>query len=355
MDKKMYIIYIIIILGITVGMMATVMFSGLNFTGILRYLATYFGLILISYVSYSIFMRNGGLNERFVKVGINIWLAVGVIQSFVSRNFCSNIVSNARTSSNRGVFSLASEPSFYGYMCVFFGVLVLEFQTKRIFYWLNLLFQVVFLAKSSVTVLYLIILFGLIGLYLLRERGFKGILIFFIALAGAVLLYRFLVGRIDSGQRMIVFLNTLFSGKNIWAIIKNFGNDGSIYIRFRDIWICIEGFVSYGGMPHGFNTRKISSGYGSMMYTMGWIGIIIIICIFKLMRSAYENKMARNVIPVFLTIILFSAIQISNPIIGFLVGYYMYKRRNKGIQGQKASLTKYSYQEFGGKNVLFHE
>lgn len=328
-NKIMCNLYLIIIIGIVSGIFTTFILNGFDFSGVLRYLATYCGLILISYMNYTICMKNDGLNEKLVKIIINIWLIVGLIQLFVSREFCSNIVANARTSSNRGVVSLASEPSFYGYMCILFALLVLEFQTRRFFYWMNLLFQIVFLAKSSVTMVYLMVLVGIIGLYFLKKGGVQKIIIFMGVLMCAISGCGYLAQHIDSDQRIFRFLRILFSGEDLPAIIGQLGSDGSIYIRFNDIWTCVKGFILYAGFPHGFHTRKISSGYGSVLYTMGWIGFIMIVYLFKLVNSAYSNKMAKSVIPVFLTIILFSAIQLSNPVIGFLIGFYMYKRQNR--------------------------
>ncbi len=327
MDKKMYALYRVIILGILVGCAATIIWDGFDFSGILRYLATYCGLILISYVSYNICLKNEGLNEKLTKIIINIWLLVGMIQTFISREFCSNFIANARTTANRGVIGLASEPSFYGYMCIFFALLVLEFQTQQIFYWLNLLFQIVFLAKSATTVLYLIILLGIIGLFFVLKGGLKRTVIFFIVTASLIIGCMYFVEHADSGQRIVYFLKILVSGRGISGLIGQFGSDGSIRIRVRDIWMCIEGFIDYLGFPHGFHTKKISSGYGSILYTMGWVGVIIIVYLYNLIRSAFENEMIQKIVPTFLTIILFSAIQLSNPIIGFILGFYMYKRK----------------------------
>lgn len=341
-NKTMRNLYLTIILGIVMGMLVTIILNGFNFSGVLRYLATYCGLILISYMSYTICVKNNGLDEKLIKACINIWLIVGMIQLFMPGEVISAIVANARTSNNRGVVSMASEPSFYGYMCIFLGLFVLEFSSQRVIYMINLLFQIIFLAKSSVTMLYLIILFGLIGLHFIGKASIKKKLMSVSVLCCTVWGVGELIRHIDSNQRMVIFLTVLYSGNDFFTIISQLGMDGSISIRFYNVWICIQGFISYVGFPHGFRTGKIQSGYGSMLYTMGWIGAIIIFLIYQLVGSAYRNKMAKSVIPVFLTIILFSAIQLSNPVIGFLIGFYMYKRQNQFARKLDKLIIKYS-------------
>ena len=78
-------------------------------------------------------------------------------------------------------------------------------------------------------------------------------------------------------------------------------------------------------MPHGFSAGKMSSGYGSMIYTMGWIGVLIIISVFNILRKTYVGEVYLRAIPIFLTIILFSSIQISVPLFGFILALSSYK------------------------------
>lgn len=71
-------------------------------------------------MSYIYCQQDKGFNENKIKKIINIYLIVGIIQKFGYRQFAYELLGNARTTVNRGVISLTSEPSFYGYMCVFF-------------------------------------------------------------------------------------------------------------------------------------------------------------------------------------------------------------------------------------------
>ena len=74
----------------------------------------------------------------------------------------------------------------------------------------------------------------------------------------------------DSG--LFYFLKILVSGRGISGLIGQFGSDGSIRIRVRDIWMCIEGFIDYLGFPHGFHTKK--SVRDMDQYCIQWDGLV---------------------------------------------------------------------------------
>lgn len=297
-----------------------------TFSGVLRYIATYVSLIAISYCSYYFCKRNNGIKEKYIKIIINAYLVVGIIQYFVNRTFLYSFVSNARTTSNRGVISLASEPSFYGYVCIFLLILVLDFKENKKFYSINLLIQILFLAKSSVTFLYLVIFFAVWGIYILKNVNKKYLFIFlgaFIGLAGVC--YYFFNSESNSSQRIVYMLKAVMNRD-----FKLLLNDTSISIRLGDIRLCLEGFIDRLGIPKGFATKKISSGFGSILYTMGWFGIIVILKIFTIIKGAFSDY-RKVVMPIFLTIIMFSAIQVSSPIFAFLIGYFVFLGTKKDL------------------------
>ena len=118
------------------------------------------------------------------------------------------------------------------------------------------------------------------------------------------------------------------SGEGISKILARLNSDGSIKIRFNDIMFCLEGFIDNFGMPHGFNAGKMSSGYGSILYTMGWFGVMLIIYIYMLMRKFHVSGIG-SVIPLWITIILFSSIQLSNPIVVMYTAYCIWNDKMK--------------------------
>jgi hypothetical protein len=323
--KNIFGVYIWVCVGLVIGILFSVIGGGLDFSLSLRYFATYISLILISLTAYLVLKKEGGIREARLKIIINCYLVVGMIQRLVFSEFAYDIVANARTTSNRGAISLCSEPSFYGYMCIFFMILALDFKKQRLFYLLNLLFQIVFIAKSAITILYLLIFVGVFFICSLNKISLKKILLIIGIIASIVAVSYYFLTSENNNQRVTYFIKTIITQRDLSMIISTFSSDTSVYTRFTDIWICIKGFATRFGLPYGFNTKKISSGYGSLIYTMGWIGVMILYKIASICYGAFSSYKLKRAMPIFLSIILFSAIQVSNPAFAFLVGYFTYK------------------------------
>ncbi len=324
LNKKIVRFYVLIIVGLIIGTIFTIFIDGFKFDNTLRFYATYISLICVSLYSYLLCKKIDGFDEKIIKAVINIYLIVGIIQKYINSRFLYEIVSNARTSSSRGVVSLASEPSFYGYMCIFFLIYAWNLKKNKWFYVANLIFQILFISKSAITLLYLAILFGIWFMRYISKLSLKKISLL-IACISVILIvgYYMLTSSAFEGQRIVFLIRTLLTSRNIPDAIYILLNDQSIWERWNAIFICVKGFVTSLGIPQGFAVGKISSGFGTMLLTMGWFGLLIIIEVFRIIRNAYTGD-ERKIIPLFLIIIMFSAIQVSNPIFSFTLGYYMY-------------------------------
>ncbi len=320
MNKNMKKLFIFIVVGIAAGLFFTILVSGTSFIGAPRYIVTYLGYVIYTLLFYNVFKKCNGINENVLKISINVYLVVGLVQFFLDSGFMYSWVSNTRTTANRGVISLASEPSFYGYMCIYFLLFAIHFKRNRILYVLNLLFQIFVLAQSSVNILYLMILAVLAALYCLFKLNVKKIIAIIFGVGSAGVLGYYALTTFAKESRMAYLFNMLLSRKGISDILARLNSDGSIKIRFNDIMFCLEGFVDNFGVPHGFSAGKMSSGYGSLIYTMGWFGVLLIIYIYILMRQFHVSGI-RSVIPLWITIILFSSIQLSNPIVVMYTAY----------------------------------
>lgn len=319
-------LYLAIALGICIGIWDAILYHMVDIKPVYRYIATYTGLISISYVAYSICKYKRGLNEKLLKLIINIWGSIGLIQLFVNRQFAYEMIANARTSGNRGVTSLASEPSYYGAVCVLLLVLTLNFKKDKYLYQINLLIQILFIAKSSVSIVYLLCFAVFYMLCGLCKGDIKSILSITLVVGGGILGLYVLVKYGEVHQRITMFAKMLFEANSLTAAFHMITAEESVSIRLNDILFGISGFIEYLGLPHGFYTRIISSGYGSLLYTMGWIGVFIIFDIYVIIRKSYkeQNEYAAVVLPLFITTIMFSNIQLANPIFPFLIGYYLY-------------------------------
>ena len=109
---------------------------------------------------------HGGLNEVLAKICIWIWFFCGFMQKYVQPEFGYSLLSRHTTNATRGAVSLASEPSAYGYMCIFFMLIAFRFRKNAKFYILNLLIQVIVFATSSVSLVYMAVY---IVLYMINE------------------------------------------------------------------------------------------------------------------------------------------------------------------------------------------
>lgn len=323
-------------LGITISIVISMFFSyptdSSQYFLIMRYIAIYVSVILSSCVSYYFIRKNGGIDEKKIKVVINIYLLVGLIQKFVNRNFLYFLIGFHRTSDSRGEIGLTAEPSYYGYMCVFFMILSFEFQKGKKIYFCNALFQLIFLAKSSIGILYMVIWAILYVIYYMKRLSIKGIIITVVAILGVVGGgYYILHSPFFEGQRIVYFLNILLQSNGWDDMLENLSADGSTMTRFNEIAKCFIGFIENRGLPNGLNSEVVQSGYGSFIYPLGFLGFIIIGRIFIIMRNGYKG-INRFVIPFFWSIIMFSLIQISNPVVGYLIGMCSYKKSQLSIQ-----------------------
>lgn len=330
-NRKIVEFYLLIIGGIFAGTIITVLFYGISNEKILNHYATYISLITISFYSYLLCKQNDGIDEKLVKWTINVYLLVGIIQKYFNPTFGYEFISNARTTAKRGVVGLASEPSFYGYCCIFFLILVLNFKKERLIYVINLLFQIIFLAKSALTMVYLVILAGLIFVQYIKKLNKKRVyMILGSALLLGIICWWVLNSRENDGQRITWLLQQILSGKNILRILES---DRSMWRRVEYITESLKGFLKAVGIPNGFYKVAEASGYGSLLFTLGWFGAGIIIYIFNFTKNAYTEMLKRNVIPIFISIIMFATIQVSNPPFIFLLGYFMFlsEKNNKNI------------------------
>lgn len=106
-----------------------------------------------------------GPDERFIKIALCFWTLTGLVQRFINRAFMTSLLSASRTSLDRGVVSLAVEPTTYGLFCLLLMIVCWEyFENGKVFYSALCLFQIIFLAQSSMAVLLLVVLALYVGI-----------------------------------------------------------------------------------------------------------------------------------------------------------------------------------------------
>lgn len=323
---------------------ATIGLNGLSVVG-LRNSFGYLSFFTITYASYKYLTYRGEPPFRFMTIAIYIWMAVGVIQLF-SPEFLNFLLPRAKTSFTRGVFALSPEPTFYGITCLFFLLIVqLAQHPKRKLLSLLLLFQIVFLAQSSMVILFLLILITIRITFKLSLKRFLAY-----TLVGIISLLILL--NIDLGNYNIRFLQIvdLVLDK---GFLKLIALDQSISDRAAHIYFSVKGFLESYTLPHGYGewrsdiksqlpayrevfaidwvstNDKIMSTYGAALYELGIFGLLLPICISLILYRALRSQLSTAMVMVlFVNMILMTAIPVSFPPLGFLMGLAIYRSKS---------------------------
>lgn len=312
-----------------VGAMAVWGLMKVNVYNTVRAYFGYISLLVIPLAVYIIFDLRGGMNERLVKVIIWIWFVTGFMQKYVNSEFLYSILSRHTTNAARGVVSLSSEPSAYGYMCLFMILLAMYFEKNRLFYVANLLIQIVVFAQSSVTLVYIA---AYIVMYMVNELVYakKYAVLKTVTLLGGGIGGLILIAKVArQGSRMQVLVSSLFLEPE--KLLK----DGSITMRLEAISYSLKEFIANDGMPHGM-AEKIMSGIGTVLYELGILGVVLVVAVAAIIWMGYARG-ERITFTFGFLIMMFSSIPFSAPIISFYLGWCLYRRKKRVLEHQSAT------------------
>jgi|GEM_PF-790257 len=283
-------------------------------------------------------------NKMFVislKFSTILYLIVGLMQLFFDKNFLSFLLNRVSTSDSRGVTSLAPEPTFYGLICLFFMLffISLNIPNKRRYIFI-LLFQIFFLAQSSMVILFL-------AIFLCYQRicnlNFKT---FIISLLGLVAVL-YLLSNIDSVDKNFrVFSIIKMLAKNPFEILAL---DASINDRASAIYFSIKGLVDGYLLPNGFSSygaylntellkqgvflqssskSRIMSYYGGILFELGIAGLLIPVTFSIIIIKSYAGEIRTMFLYVlFINTILFSAIPMSFPFVGIYMACLIHRKK----------------------------
>ncbi len=253
--------------------------------------------------------------ERLMKLIMLVWLIVGLIQILVDKYFLSSIVPLMRTSDDRGVTSLGSEPSFYGYMCFIFFLIAKDFAKNREFFMLLQIFQTLFIAQSTVAIIYFVAFFFFWGIRQIISFNKIRFIVLTVAIICFVLAILFIL-KSDSSRRIVVLLQHIISQNKEWNDIEYTGISGNV--RWGAI---VKSFTNHG-IPSFMGRDKYValSGFGGVIYELGFFSIFLFSMVWKYILLAY-SKEEGWVILLAVTIMMFSAVQLSLPMLAFYLGY----------------------------------
>ena len=310
-------LFIAVILGI----------ANFSFT-VVRDLFGYFSMFVIYAEALYIFSRFG-FNKKLFHLFSIIWAFVGVVQLFYP-SFLTFLVSSSRTSSNRGVCSLAVEPSYFGIVLQFFILINILCKGDKRY---NILYgvSIVLLSRSAMSIAYL---FVFILLYLLKYKHMV-LLYFFFILLYFVLYFSnsFAFLESNSNARAIrVLLRLLKEGPYI--LVKS---DWSINDRIGAIYFSIKGAFDNFFVPHSFGywaeylgnelprqtyfyrltNHRILCTIGSIIFYEGVFGLFLVYKLFADIKNI-QSKNNRFLFMSFLLLFFLTAIPLAFPLLPFM-------------------------------------
>ena len=277
---------------------------------LVRGISSYISIVLI--ICLSKFMASKYPISQKLLVLINtVWLVVAVLQIW-EPGVVSNFVAY-RTTLNRGLPSLAPEPSFFSLILIFliaFHILQLKIQPKalmsKVFILLNIM-AILFLAKSVIGLLMLIYAAFLFMAFKASLRALATSIAISIGLL--VTLYY------QPESRLAVFSSIFFDDPTLFFLIDQSANERwlslvlPIMLAFQDFFIP-HGFESYVDQAYSFynesdilikpfESNKIMSVIGSMVYEMGFVALgIIFIALHRIRLTKFNLAMILFIAPV---------------------------------------------------------
>lgn len=285
---------------------------------------------------------------KILKSTTVIYLIAAFIQQFSNVNIFNSILNRVSTTAERGVTSLAPEPTFYGIICIFFLLIFLKLNIKnKLFYEFLIIFQIVFLARSSMCIIFLLILLLLYIFFNSSSFGRAIMIILPILFFSFFSLINIEIPN-DKGIRFISLLNLFV--KDPFNVIFL---DASINNRLSAIYFSFKGFINNFFLPHGFGsyaeyltselskqtifprniplTNRILSFYGTCLFELGFIGLLIPAFINKCIYISFaEEKTKLYIHLAFLNLLLLSAIPLSFSLLGVYLAVLLVSQNSKG-------------------------
>tara|TARA_A100001015_G_scaffold313580_1_gene421127 strand:+ start:1119 stop:2345 length:1227 start_codon:yes stop_codon:yes gene_type:complete len=337
----------IFVLILTIGIFIAA-FSSFNIfdENTIRSLYNFLG-IAIFYIGFYNFLRRYGFPKKiFVFVNI-LWLLFAILEFYLPE--VASIFSTARNAYGRGLTSLAPEATFFGIYLFFSSWIIISAEnfkpSKPIIFLISLnLFFIIFLAQSSMTILYILIgcvVFFLHSYFRLiwKKQVFKITLVILLLMFGVIIF----IDSSDEGSRFIGLYNQLKDENSLKLI---FSLDGSLNSRLEHMVYSMHASFNNFLMPSGYDTfinvgnsldvfynyyfyyaqpsNKILSWTGDWLYQLGIFGLLFISYLFY--KSSDGSRQRRSEL-ILLFILLFSAIPLAFPMIPMQLAMYTSKSK----------------------------
>ncbi len=305
----------------------------------------YLSPAVIATATYNLF-RYGMIKVtfRFLLAVSLVWAVVGFVQMVFYPEFMTFILNQSGRGFNawgRGIVSLATEPAFYGSMCVFFVIIALINLRPHQAAIIGIIqvFQIVFLARSATALAILLVgcvLFVILSLLLFR---FKPIVLTAVFAVMSIPVF-FFVSQQMAETRIGKLIK--FASENPAIFITA---DESVGMRFAFAYIPIYALADKKLKPSGYGTygaylsqlytqqklrgfltphivhyhKRIGGGINMAIFHFGGLGLLFPLAVFLAFKKHLRSTHGLLAFAI-LFCVLMTQIQLMNGIIGFILG-----------------------------------
>ncbi len=350
LSKKFSILFLLLIVSLLFSFIIIPIYS-LSDTAI-RSIGNYLGLFFITLSMYFLLEEDKALIKTWLKWVIIVWGVVAFIQKYFAPKIVLFLLNrgNFQGWGGRGVESLSPEPTAFGFVILFFFLLLIT--TKETNIWLYFLvgIEMVFLAKSSTSLA--LIALGIILWFIINIKSIRGGLL---TLSLFFILVRFIRpsewGPVESRTAYLVAELSRGWGEGFERGLQHaIKMDTSINERLSNIIFSIYGFIKEFPYGHGYgafteyfqkvlpqfenyiNTRafgnRIMSGTGATLFELGIVGLLIPIFISIIIFRANQLTMRVRLFLFFMVqLILLNSVPLGLPYLGIFLALMMHQRQ----------------------------
>lgn len=321
----------------------------------IRGLASYTAFFVTIILSITYFKRYG-IPIKLIAISNVIYLIAAIVQTLVpdKKNEILDflVLSNALGSPERGVIGLTPEPTIFASLLFFLSWILLlisdyklNFKLKLLFF-LNI-FTILFLAKSTMVFVFLIVA----AVFFLAANLKKKKFIFFVIICISLFfLYLYLMPQLNPNSRF-VNLSEIFMGLDgnlFQKIIVLINFDASINDRVLNVFFPYMGLIMNKGLPGGLDSFydvsvelvKFTNGYfwaglgsdkilsfiGAFIYELSIIGIFCILYFYYLTKDKFNLQRKYELTLLF--ILLNSSVPVAFPFIPIILALMYHKKVN---------------------------
>jgi len=290
--KTISIIVALIIAGLTIALIVRPSWEPfLVARGIISYMTFAATLVVVCDLT-----QRYGVPLRIVLIVNLLYLGFAVLDTIVP-GFSAQISAN-RTTANRGVASLAAEPSFLAITLFFLSWIILVARNYRVTLWIGLLlaanvFAIVALARSALGVLLLVTAIATTGTYLMLKLRVSHLITFAIMVMVGVILAQSMLSVLEE-SRLVSIFRTLQAESVLEFALSDASTNSRVQSALFPLLAAANNFFVPGGFEHyGDQVQElqqqfsgaaiarggghiISSWTGAMVYELGGFGVVVL-------------------------------------------------------------------------------